>query len=156
VCNLPEASDLAPDRAHLHGEGDGGDEGTAEVGPLEAGDPTQLGRLGRLGERVLDLLAHHGVLVPPVVAVDVTYQLAEGPLGLVVLALLVQPDGGLGEQKQDRQPDAEDGELGVKRAAVVERVGLERCQRGLPHELNHKRPSCAWSLYEDVQVPLTF
>lgn len=84
---------------------------------------------------MLDLLAHHGVLVLPVVAVDVTDQLAEGPLGLVVLALLVQPHGGLGEQKQDGQPDTEDGELGVERAAVVERVGLRDVSGvGLSHE----------------------
>jgi hypothetical protein len=89
---------------HLDTERHGRHQSSTKVGSLERGQHrVSTGLRGDL-HRVIDILRKDGVLVIPVVSRDVADKPASGPLRLVVLALLIQPDGGLGQEDQDRQP----------------------------------------------------
>ena len=109
--------DKGESATHLDTERHGRHQRAAKVGPLERGEHSVSTGLSRDLHRVVDVLREDGVLVVPVVSRDVADKPASGPLRLVVLALLVEPDGRLGKEHQDWQPQPEEHELRVKRRA---------------------------------------
>ena len=55
---------------------------------------------------------------------DVADEPSSSALGFVDVAAFVQPNGGLGQEKQDREPESQEDKLGVEGLAEAVWVGL--------------------------------
>ena len=96
----------------------------AQVRALETRQHAVLAHLGSGGGRALKTLCEDGILVLVVEARDVADEPSSSALGLVDVAAFVQPDGRLGQEKQDREPESQEDKLGVEGLAEAVWVGL--------------------------------
>jgi len=76
----------------LHGEWNRGNQSPSQIGPLEAGDPSQFGRLFHQRLRLGQMLFHNEVFVIDIVSLNITDQPAHSLFRLDLAVHLAKPD----------------------------------------------------------------